>query len=93
MGAEGELRRFFRARREGLEHSGARRQSVEIPEGWEIDYLIGRLLKGGLGVSLRDLNDWQYSWDEIWQMHDLLDLQDWIDWQSHVIAEQNRARQ
>lgn len=66
---------------------------MEIPEGWEIDYIIGRLLKGGLGVSLKDLNDWQYSWDEIWQMHDILDLQDWIDWQSHVIAEQNRAHQ
>lgn len=58
-----------------------------------MDHVIGRLIKGGLGVTLRDLNDWRYSWEEIWQMHDILDLHDWIDWQGHVITEANRSHQ
>lgn len=56
-----------------------------------MDHVIGRLLRGGLGVTLRDLNDWRYSWEEIWQMHDILDLNDWIDWESHVLAEATRS--
>lgn len=91
MGTKGQLRRFFRVRREGLEIYGARRPSIEIPEDWQVDYVIMRLLKGGLGVTLRDLNDWRYTWEEIWQMHDMLDLNDWVDWQSHVAAEAMRG--
>lgn len=52
-----------------------------------MDYTIGRLLKGGLGVTWADLRDWRYSWDDIWSMHDILDLNDWIDWESHVLSE------
>lgn len=71
--------------------SGARRPAIEIPEEWRIDYAIGRLLKGGLGVTWPDLRDWKYSWEEIWKMHDLLDLDDWINWESHVLAERIRG--
>lgn len=55
--------------------------------------MLSRLVTGGIGVTLRDLNDWRYSWDEIWQMHDMLDLRDWLDWQSHVAAEAMRNNQ
>lgn len=92
MGVAGELRRFFRTRRGGLT-TGARRPSIEIPEDWHADYVIGRLVSAGIGVTLRDLNDWRYSWEEIWQMHDLLDLREWIDWQAHAEAERTRAQQ
>ncbi len=90
MGVKGKLRGFFRVRRSGLEIQGASRQSVDIPDDWLIDYILDRVLKGYQGVTLRDLNDWVYSWDEIWQMHDMLDLRDWIDWQHHVNAERNK---
>lgn len=92
MGAQSELLRFFRVRRQGLEIRAVRRPSVEIPDEWQIDYIVGRLLTAGIGVTLRDLNDWRYSWEEIWQMHDMLDLRDWIDWQAHAEAERLRSQ-
>lgn len=90
MGAEGQLRGFFRPRRSGLEIQGARRPNIAIPGEWQVDYLIGRICTAGL-ATLRDVNDWRYTWDEIWQMHDMLDLQDWIDWQAHCEAERMRS--
>ena len=86
MGDQGKLRRFFRARREGLDTPGARRPSIEIPEDWQIDYIFARLVKSQM-ATYRDLMDWKYSWSEIWEMHDMLDLQDWLDWKVQVFAE------
>jgi hypothetical protein len=39
--------------------------------------------------TLAELNAWAYTWDEIWQMHDMLDLSDWIDWHQHQKAAQS----
>lgn len=58
-----------------------------------MDYVLDRIMKGYPGVTLRDLNDWRYTWEEIWQMHDMLDLRDWLDWQAHVEAERMRSGQ
>lgn len=82
MGAARQLRRFFRPARTGLTIPGARRSAVTIPEDWHVDYVLGRLVTGRL-CTLAELNAWAYSWDEIWQMHDMLDLSDWIDWHQH----------
>lgn len=89
MGDPGELRRFFRDARQGLEHQGARRATVEIPDGWEADYLIGRLVLAGL-ATWKDLRDGAYDWADIWQMHDFLNMRDWLDWQHHIAAEDAR---
>lgn len=49
---------------------------------------MGRLVTARL-CTLRELNDWVYSWDEVWQMHDMLDLQEWLEWRHHQEAEAN----
>lgn len=92
MGRERKLPGFFRQGRDGLEIRGARRPGVVVPEAWHMEYFFLRLIKGGLGVTLRDLNDWRYSWSEIWQLVDMLDLSDWIEWQQHAAAEETRNR-
>lgn len=56
-----------------------------------MDFLIGRLCTSGM-CTLRELNDWVYTWEEFWQMHDMLDLREWLDWQHHVEAENNVNR-
>lgn len=61
---------------------------MRIPEGWEVDYALGRLIRAGF-CTLRELNDWRYSWAEIWQMHDMLDLHDWLEWEQHREAEKH----
>lgn len=89
MGTEGELCGFFRPRRDGLEIHGARRATVEIPDDWRPDYTIGRIVTAGL-ATWKDLRDGEYSWPDIWQMSDFLDLQDWLEWQHHAEAERRK---
>lgn len=85
MGDQGKLLRFFRHRREGLETSGRSRPAVEIPDNWHIDWIVGRLVLAGL-VKWKDLAAGDYGWAELWQLHDFLDLQDWLEWQHHAAA-------
>lgn len=92
MGVAGKRQRFFRVRRPGLElPRGHRRPVVNIPPGWEIDFVLGRVLRAGY-CTPADLNNWVYEWDDIWHMHDMLDLQDWLDWKHHEAAEIERKR-
>lgn len=91
MGFEGQLRRFFRVARTGLTTPGARRSSVTIPDDWQVDYILARVVTRGL-CSLADLNSGVYDWPEIWQMHDMLDLMDWLDWQQHAEAHKDVNR-
>lgn len=42
--------------------------------------------------SWAELRDGLYSWADIWAMHDMLDLGDWLDWQHHAAAEQEVQR-
>lgn len=51
-----------------------------------MDYVLGRLVTRGV-VTYRDLVAWRYSWAQIWELHDMLDLQDWLEWQHHKAAE------
>ena len=91
MGLAGQLRWFFRDARTGLTKPDARRSSVQIPDEWQVDYILGRLVTGRI-CTLADLNAWVYDWPEIWQMHDMMDLADWLDWQQHSEAAKNVNR-
>lgn len=33
-----------------------------------------------------DMAEGRYTWPLIWQWHDFLDLQDWLEWQHHAAA-------
>lgn len=90
MGYQRKLRRFFRNGRGGLDTPGARRPVIDIPEDWQIDYIFSRVCTAGIGVSYRDILDWKYSWTEIWEMHDMLDLQAWIDWKVQAFVEETK---
>jgi hypothetical protein len=79
---------FFRAARAGIELNGTRRPTVEIPDEWRVDYVLGRLVTAKV-CSYADLLEWRYSWAQIWELHDFLDLQAWLDWQHHLEAEKN----
>lgn len=85
------MRGFFREGRTGLELTGQRRPSVTIPDEWQVDWILARLTTAGQ-CTLRELNDWAYSWEEIWQMHDMLDLSDWLEWRHHMEAENRGNR-
>lgn len=50
-----------------------------------MDWVIGRLVLAKL-VSYDDLAAGDYEWPRLWQLHDFLDLQDWLDWQHHAAA-------
>lgn len=34
-----------------------------------------------------DLMAWRYSWAQIWEMIDMCDLHEYIDWEAHALAE------
>ena len=63
---------------------------VTIPEAWQGLHAIGRVCTSGL-ANYRDIQDWKYSWQEIYDMHDMLDLNDWISWEAHVISSGNNG--
>lgn len=63
---------------------------VVIPEAWQGLHAIGRVCTAGL-ADYRDIEDWKYSWQEIYDMHDMLDLNDWISWEAHVISSSNNG--
>lgn len=46
---------------------------------------MARLLNAKV-CQLHQLSDGTYGWDEFWQLHDLLDLIEWVEWEGHVIA-------
>lgn len=50
-----------------------------------MDHLLNRLCAAGR-CTWAELRDGLYSWDDIWIMHDMLDLSDWLEWQHHSIA-------
>lgn len=76
---------FFRHRRPELKRSGSPVTGIQIPEGYEVDYLLGRVISR-CNVNPADLNNGVYSWEQIYELSDMLDLQDWIEWESHVKA-------
>lgn len=39
-----------------------------------------------------DLRDWVYSWDDIWTMIDMQNLQSWLEWKHHEAADAARNR-
>lgn len=52
--------------------------SVTIPEGCVYDYVLLRVIKGGM-CTWKELNDGTYDMKDVWAMSDLLDLHDYIE--------------
>ena len=79
---------FFRRPRSTLTQPN--REGVEIPKDWNIDYLVGLPIKHGF-CSYLDIKNGTIGWSEIWEMHDMIELFDYVDWKSHAMAtEKNR---
>jgi hypothetical protein len=51
---------------------------------------VGRVIKAGLCTWV-DMKAGLIGWADIWAMHDMLDLSDWLDWQHHAAAERDRS--
>jgi len=37
-------------------------------------------------VKWSDLTSGDWTWEDLWQLSDFLDLRDWLDWQHHAAA-------
>jgi hypothetical protein len=47
--------------------------------------MFDRLISSGM-CTYEQLMDNKFDWTNIWEMQDMLDLRDYIDWESHVVA-------
>ncbi len=70
-----------------MERSGRRPPAVAIPDDRLTDWIFGRIIKGGYVRDISALMDGSITWDAVWRAHDMMDLQDWLDWEQHVLAE------
>ena len=81
---------FFAALSEGLRPGGAGevRGGVSIPDGWEVDYWLGRPVWNKL-CTWPDLEDGTVDLKMLMDMHRSLNLRDYIETEAYEIARKN----
>ena len=59
---------------------------IPIPEGWLPEWTIGRILTAGL-CKYESLIDRSLTMRDVWRLHDILDLKEYIKAQEHAMQD------
>ena len=77
---------FTEAARYNRERLSIEGRTIEIPDGWSVTAQVSRIVCAGL-CTLQSLNDVTTSPEEYFEMHRLLDWQDYVKSESRRVSD------